>query len=127
VTSYLTLLEVLAIHDRLLADFGGAAGIRDPGGLESALFRPQTGYYDDTVAEAAALLESLLVNQPFVDGNKRTAFAVADIFLRLNGHRIVASSDDAYEAVVDALESSEGRFTRLEVWLRAHVVPTHAE
>jgi death on curing protein len=127
VTSYLTLLEVLAIHDRLLADFGKAAGIRDPGGLESALFRPQTGYYDDTVAEAAALLESLLVNQPFVDGNKRTAFAVADIFLRLNGHRIVASSDDAYEAVVDALESSEGRFTRLEVWLRAHVVPTHAE
>jgi death on curing protein len=122
VTSYLTLLEVLAIHDRLLADFGGAAGIRDPGGLESALFRPQTGYYDDTVAEAAALLESLLVNQPFVDGNKRTAFAVADIFLRLNGHRIVASSDDAYEAVVDALESSEGRFTRLEVWLRAHIV-----
>jgi death on curing protein len=127
VTSYPTLLEVLAIHDRLLVEFGGASRIRDPGGLESALFRPQTGYYDNVVAEAAALLESLLVNHPFMDGNKRTAFAVADIFLRLNGHRIVASSDDAYEAVVDALESSEGRFTRLEVWLRAHVVPTHAE
>ena len=126
-TSYLTLVEVLAIHDRLLAEFGGASGIRDPGGLESALFRPQTGYYDDVVAEAAALLESLLVNHPFMDGNKRTAFAVADIFLRLNGHRIVASSDDAYEAVVGALEVSEGRFTRLEAWLRAHVVPTHAE
>jgi death on curing protein len=127
VTSYLSLLEVLAIHDRLLADFGGAAGIRDPGGLESALFRPQTGYYTDIVAEAAALLESLLVNHPFVDGNKRTAFAVADIFLRLNGHRILASPDDAYEAVVGALEAGGGRFTRLETWLRAHVVPTHAE
>jgi death on curing protein len=122
VTSYLTLLEVLAIHDRLLADFGGAAGIRDPGGLESALFRPQTGYYDDIVAEAAALLESLLVNHPFVDGNKRTAFAVADIFLRLNGHRIVASTDDVYEAVVGGLEAGEGRFTRLESWLRAPIV-----
>lgn len=124
-TAYLTLLEVLAIHDRLLVEFGGAGGIRDPGGLESALFRPQTGYYDDTVAEAAALLESLLVNHPFVDGNKRTAFAVADIFLRMNGHRIVATTEDAYEAIVGALEASEGRFVRLEMWLRNHVVPTH--
>jgi death on curing protein len=127
VTSYLTLLEVLAIHDRLLADFGGAAGIRDPGGLESALFRPQTGYYDDTVAEAAALLESLLVNHPFVDGNKRTAFAVADIFLRLNGHRIVASHRRRVRGGRGCVGGRWGRFTRLETWLRAHVVPTHAE
>jgi death on curing protein len=121
VTSYPTLLEVLAIHDRLLAEFGGASGIRDPGGLESALFRPQTGYYDDVVAEAAALLESLLVNHPFVDGNKRTAFAVTDIFLRMNGHRIVAGTDDAYDAVVGALEAGGDRFVRLEAWLRTHL------
>jgi death on curing protein len=93
VTSYPTLLEVLAIHDRLLVEFGGASGIRDPGGLESALFRPQTGYYDDVVAEAAALLESL----------------------------IVAGTDDAYDAVVGALEAGGDRFVRLETWLRTHL------
>lgn len=54
--------------------------MRDPGALEAALFRPQTGYYDDIVVEAAALLESLAINHPFVDGNKRIAFAAADVF-----------------------------------------------
>ena len=67
---------------------GGAPGVRDPGALEAALFRPQTGYYDDIVAEAAALLESLAINHPFVDGNKRIAFAAADVFLRINGWRL---------------------------------------
>lgn len=120
-TTYLTLLEVLAIHDRMLAEFGGASGVRDGGALESALHRPATGYYEDVVAEAAALLESLLVSHPFVDGNKRTAFAVADIFLRLNGHRIAAGTDDAYGAVIGALDAGEDRFTYLDTWLRAHL------
>jgi death on curing protein len=79
------------------------------------------------VAEAVALLESLLVNHPFVDGNERTASAVADTFLRINGHRIVASTEDAYAAIVGALEVSDRRFSRLEAWLRAHVVRTHLE
>lgn len=120
-TTYLTVLDVLVIHDRMLEDFGGARGVRDPGALEAALFRPATGYYDDVIAEAAALLESLLINHPFVDGNKRVAFAVADIFLRLNGYRIVATTDDAHHAIIDALASNDGRFDRLEGWLRDHV------
>jgi death on curing protein len=123
VTVHLTLLEVLAIHDRMLADFGGAPGVRDAGALESALFRPVTGYYDDVIAQAAALLESLLINHPFVDGNKRTAFAAADIFLRLNGYRVVASTDDAYDAVVGALEPDVRGFDHLDRWLREHVEP----
>jgi death on curing protein len=121
VTVHLTLLDVLAIHDRMLADFGGAPGVRDAGALESALFRPTTGYYGDAVAQAAALLESLLINHPFVDGNKRTAFAAADIFLRLNGYRVVASTDDAYEAVVGALAPEVRGFDHLDRWLREHV------
>jgi death on curing protein len=123
VTAYLTLVEVLAIHDRMLQDFGGASGVRDAGGLESAMHRPRTGYYADVVAEAAALLESLLVNHPFVDGNKRTAYAVADVFLRLNGYRLAADADDAYDLVIGVLERGADRFDRLERWLRDHVSP----
>ena len=67
---------------------GGAPGVRDSGALEAALFRPQTGYYADVVAEAAALFESIAVNHPFVDGSKRVAFAAVDVFLRINGWRL---------------------------------------
>lgn len=77
---YLTVADVLGMHTVLIQRYGGAPGVRDPGALESALFRPQTGYYEDIVAEAAALLESLAINHPFVDGNKRIAFAAADVF-----------------------------------------------
>jgi len=65
--------------------YGGALSLRDPGALESALYRPQTGCYKDIVAEAAAMMESLAIHHPFVDGNKRIAFAATDVFLRING------------------------------------------
>ena len=85
---FLSLDEVLVIHERLIEVFGGPTGIRDMGMLESALYRPQTGYYEDILQMATALFESLLMNHPFVDGNKRVAFFVTDTFLRLNGYRI---------------------------------------
>ncbi len=75
-TDYLLVAEVLAIHDDQIARYGGAHGVRDPGLLEAALFRPQTGYYADLIEEVAALWESLAQNHPFIDGNKRVAFAV---------------------------------------------------
>jgi len=84
----LTVADVLELHAELIARYGGAAGVRDPGALESALFRPQSGYYEDVIQEAAALMESLAINHPFVDGNKRIAFAAVDVFLRINGYRI---------------------------------------
>jgi len=65
--------------------------VRDPGALESALYRPQTGYYKDIVAEAAALMESLAIHHPFVDGNKRIAFAATDVFLRIRHCRLISS------------------------------------
>ena len=70
---HLTVADVLGMHTVLMQRYGGAPSVRDPGALEAALFHPQTGYYDDIVAEAAALLESLAINHPFVDGNKRIA------------------------------------------------------
>ena len=85
---YLTTGEVLVMHSLLIRQYGGSDGVRDVGLLEAALFRPQTGYYSDIIEEAAALLESLAVNHPFVDGNKRVAFAVTDVFLKINGHKI---------------------------------------
>ena len=80
--------EVMAIHDDQLDRFGGEPGLRDLGALESALMRPQIGYYDGIIEEAAALMESLAMNHPFVDGNKRVAFFVTDTFLRMNDHYI---------------------------------------
>ena len=85
---FLSVDEAIAIHERLIERFGGAPGIRDKGLLESALFRPQTGYYDDIAELAAALFESLILNRAFVDGNKRVAFFVTDVFLRLNGWKL---------------------------------------
>jgi death-on-curing protein len=120
---YLTTLEVLAMHEELIALYGGAAGVRDMGALESALFRPQTGYYDDLIAEAAALLESLAVNHPFIDGNKRIAFAVADVFLRLNGFVFDADPVEAYDFMIGLFERGAFRFEQLEPWLRANVKP----
>ena len=68
--------------------FGGPAGVRDAGLLESALYRPQTGHYSDLTAMATALFESLLMNHAFIDGNKRVAFFATDVFLRLNGWKL---------------------------------------
>ncbi len=123
---YLTVVEVLAIHDALIRRYGGKSGVRDPGALESALYRPQTGYYADLVAEAAALLESLAINHPFVDGNKRVAFAVTDVFLRINGHRIRGSSGDIHAQLMGMFEAGTFDLAHLEPWLRARVVDVGA-
>ena len=102
---YLTVADVLGMHTVLMQRYGGAPGVRDPGALEAALFRPQTGYYDDIVAEAAALLESLAINHPFVDGNKRIAFAAADVFLRINGWRVQRTPMRIYVEMMQMFDS----------------------
>src|ERR1700683_4710157 len=103
-TEYLTTADALFFHQQLIERYGGAPGVRDVGALESALHRPQTGYYDTLIHEAAALLESLVQNHPFVDGNKRVAFAVVDVFLRINGFTITASSAAIYNRMIKLLE-----------------------
>ena len=120
-TDYLTTVEILAIHEHQIQTYGGSRGLRDPGQLEAALFRPQTGYYPDLIQEAAALWESLSQNHPFVDGNKRVAFAATDTFLRINGWEIVCEPIAAYRFVISLYEKNEFRFANLEPWLRRHV------
>jgi len=119
--AFLSLDEILAIHDRLIEAFGGADGVRDLGSLESALYRPQTGYYDDLAGMAAALFESLLMNHAFVDGNKRVAFFGTDVFLRLNGWRFEVEADEAYEFLIGLLESGSADFKALEKWIRQSI------
>ncbi|WP_026605532.1 type II toxin-antitoxin system death-on-curing family toxin [Methylocapsa acidiphila] len=123
-TDYLTVVEVLAIHDDQIDRYGGSAGMRDRGLLEAALYRPQTGYYADLIEEAAALWESLAQNHPFIDGNKRTAFAVTYTFLAINGARITADADAIYDFINGLYETGTFEFGRLvDDWLRANVTP----
>ena len=119
--TYLTIAEVLAFHDVLIDEFGGSKGIRDLGALESALFRPRTGYYRDVIEEDAALFESLVQNHPFVDGNKRVAFAVMDVFLRLNGRTLEVDDVDAHTHLVGLMERGGLELRAVDAWLRAHV------
>jgi death-on-curing protein len=121
VVQFLSLDEVIAIHERLIDKFGGTAGLRDRGLLESALYRPQTGYYKDLTEMAAALFESLISNHAFVDGNKRIAFFTCDIFLRLNGWKLKIDSDNGYAFIVGSLESNQCNYDHLLPWIQQYL------
>ncbi|MFZ0817996.1 MAG: type II toxin-antitoxin system death-on-curing family toxin [Candidatus Sulfotelmatobacter sp.] len=116
--------DVLAIHDRLLAVHGGAAGLRDRGLLESALARPRQHHaYSNSpdIVEMAALYTSGVVrNHPFVDGNKRTGFVIATLFLELNGFHFKASEEDATQAVMSLAAGSLDE-AGYGAWLRENV------
>lgn len=118
---FLSLDEVLAIHERVIQDFGGASGVRDLGLLESALYRPQSGYYEDVVTMAAALFESLLMNHPFVDGNKRVAFFATDVFLRLNGFRLEVDAGKTYDWLTELFRSGNCDLEHLSAWIRESI------
>jgi death-on-curing protein len=119
-TDFLTFTDVLAIHEDQIERYGGAHGIRDPGLLEAALFRPQTGYYDDIFSQAAALWESMAQNHPFIDGNKRAAFACTLTFLAINGIAINASSDKIYEFIASLYAQNDFSFNKLRGWLQSN-------
>jgi death-on-curing protein len=117
---YLTTKEALHIHEALIKAHGGSPGVRDAGLIESALLRPQSGYYRDLIEEAAALWESLAMNHGFVDGNKRVAFACMDVFLDLNGLSITASNEEAIAFIYQHLEAGTFNRDNLDAWLRAN-------
>jgi len=121
-TEYVTTADALFFHKVLIERYGGATGIRDAGALESALHRPQTGYYDTIVHEAAALLESLVQNHPFVDGNKRVAFAVVDVFLRINDYALTADSRTIYDSLIEFFSKGTFDMEHLVPWLQTIVV-----
>lgn len=119
---YLVTDDVIALHRELINRWGGTHGLRDPGLLEAALYRPQTGYYSSLIDEAAALWESLSQNHAFLDGNKRIAFAATYVFLRINGLRVTASNASTEKFLVDLYERNDLRFEALRDWLSANTV-----
>ena len=96
--------------------------MRDYGLLESALYRPQTGHYADLAEMAAALFESLIMNHPFVDGNKRVAFFATDVFLRLNGHKFQMDAHEAHRFLIGLMENNACNFGQLLPWIRENVI-----
>lgn len=106
------------MHEILIQKFGGASGLRDRGALEASVHRPQSGYYVDIESQAAAMFESLVINHPFVDGNKRIAFATMDVFLRMNGYRLKTSSQAAYEVIITMFENRELDIAHISAWVK---------
>lgn len=121
VTLYLTLNEVLELHRNLIDRFGGRGGVRDLGLLDSALMRPQSGYYSTLSLEAAALMQSLCQNHAFVDGNKRVAFAVTAIFLRMNGYRLRVDPDNGEEFLIKSVIAKRPSIEIIADWLEKHM------
>jgi len=120
---YPTVAEAKEFHKQLIDEFGGIHGLLDAGRLEAAVLRPQTGYYATLVEEAAALMESLANNHAFLDGNKRTSFAVTDTFLRLNGSCLQVDPLHAYKFMTEAISNGEFRFDRIRDWISSHLKP----
>lgn len=115
---------VLIFHKNAIEDFGGSHGVRDWEGLKSALERPfqtfdQQELYNDAVSKAAALLESILLNHPFVDGNKRSAYSIARYFLRKNNMDIFATENEKYDFII-AIASGNMDFDSIIDWLSKH-------
>ncbi len=124
---YLSLAEVLELHRLVVAQAGGAQGLRDLGGLESAVAQPRatfggTDLYPTLAAKAAALGHALALNHAFVDGNKRVAHAALETFLVLNGYELAADVDEGERAML-ALASGALSREQLTTWVERHLVP----
>ncbi len=126
-TLYLSVQQLLRLHEIQLRAFGGSAGLRDRGGLEAAAARPQMTFggddlYPDLAAKAAALMHSLVMNHPFVDGNKRVGAMAAELFLAANGHELEAD-DEALADLTLAIARGEVPAEALTVWIRQRSRP----
>mgnify|MGYP002622671666 CR=1 FL=1 len=117
---------VQSIHNILIDKFGGSKGIRDLKALEAALARPDATFeqhdlYPEIIDKATALFESLIINHPFIDGNKRIAYVILRLVLQENSMDIDATQDDKYDFVI-AASKGEYRFEEIRAWLTKHVV-----
>ena len=114
--------EVFLIHDEVVKLHGGANGIRDIGGLESAIARPYQTFaeedlYPTCFEKAAAIAESIIMNHPFIDGNKRTGYVLMELLLRIEGTRISATDDSLYAFVIN-ISTGELKFEQIVDWLK---------
>ncbi len=105
------------LHQALLKRFGGQGGLRDQGLLESALARPRSGYYTTISEQVAALMQSLALNRSFVDGNKRVAFAMTAIFLRMNGWRFIVTADEGEAFLITKVIQGKAEVKEMATWI----------
>jgi death-on-curing protein len=124
---YPTVAETIEAQRVLIDEFGGLHGIRDMALLESAVVRPQNGYYSDLIEEASALMESLANNHAFIDGNKRASFVMTDVVLRVNGYFFDVEPVEAHKLIMDAMEKREFRFPLIRDWIASVVKPLSRE
>jgi death-on-curing protein len=127
--TYLTAQQIMFLHARLVAETGGSHGVRDLDSLLSAVGRPQASFddqdlYPDLFTKAAALMDSLIRNHPFVDGNKRTGIAAAALFLRTNGYRLEATNAELVEFVLEVAQSQH-TLDEITAWLQIHTRSTN--
>ncbi|HRN48998.1 MAG TPA: type II toxin-antitoxin system death-on-curing family toxin [Niabella sp.] len=120
----ISLQDTEKVHKILIDTFGGTHGIRDPDALQSALSRPfqtfdNTELYPGVLDKAASLLESLLNNHPFIDGNKRTGYVLTRLFLLTNNYDFTATQQDRYKFIVD-IASGKMKFEEIRMWLAAN-------
>lgn len=118
---YPTVAETIETHRLLIDEFGGLHGIGDMGLLESAIMRPQNGYYNHLIEEASVLMESLA--HPFIDGNKRVSFVMTDVMLRVNGYFLNVEPLEAHKLITQAMERNEFRFPLIRDWISLVVKP----
>lgn len=121
---YLSTTQILAIHDQMIKRFGGSSGLRDITLLESAIARPQATFdqkdlYNEIFKKAGALMESLLKNHPFVDGNKRTSLTATGIFLQLNGYKLKNYHEDEIVFAIEVANQTLG-VEKITQWLKEH-------
>lgn len=124
---YLSLKQVLRIHEMHIEVFGGSDGVRDRDALDAAVFRPQSTFggedlYPDPAGKAAALLHSLVANHPFVDGNKRTAVTTVELFLLTNSLKLVTDIDE-FEDLTMATARGELSAEEIAIWIRQRLSP----
>lgn len=121
----ISIKEVEIIHNILIDKFGGSKGIRDIGLLESALARPfatfdRNDLYPNPIEKASAILESIVINHPFVDGNKRTAYTLMRLILLENGLDIIAGQESKYDLVISA-STGKLRFDEIKNWIQSNL------
>lgn len=122
----ITLNKILILHNFLIDFHGGSKGVRDMGGLEAAIARPYATFdsidlYPSAIDKAAAICESLVINHPFVDGNKRIAFSAMKLVLLETQMKIIANWKDTYSMIISA-SMGEIRFDEIRVWLEINAV-----
>ena len=118
--------QAIEIHEIVVNAFGGSMGIRDSGALESALARPFQTFggedlYPGFFTKAAAIAESIIINHPFIDGNKRTGYVLMEAILRLGNLKITAVNDDLYNFVI-SISTGEKKFEEIVEWLKGNTV-----